>query len=294
MPLPLVGGGVQEVLNLVYRMMTVEGSRPNVILGIEEPETHLHPEATKLLLSFLKDEENGGQVWITTHSPFLLDRAPLTSVILVSKEGTFTKATKVTEDKEMTHALDEIGVRPSDLFYSDAVLLVEGDSDKEFYRRMAVRAGWNFVDRIGIIPTGGAQKTRHNLKMWTEIGKRADLPVYVILDGDAASETQEVVKEGVIPQRRITNLMQGSLEDQYPPDKLEKVLQELLQVSLKGQPIPDRGRSKLISSKLSSANIDRTDWRLRLAKAMASEMDPDEIPDNFRRLMLELKADLKG
>ena len=43
------------------------------LVGIEEPETALHPGAVAVLLDSLRDAANRTQVIITTHSPELLD-----------------------------------------------------------------------------------------------------------------------------------------------------------------------------------------------------------------------------
>ena len=50
-----------------------EGQKRVSLVGIEEPETALHPGAVAVLLDSLRDAANRTQVIITTHSPELLD-----------------------------------------------------------------------------------------------------------------------------------------------------------------------------------------------------------------------------
>jgi predicted ATPase len=59
---------------LVSLFQSGNGSRPRVpLVGIEEPETALHPAAAGVLLDSLKEASRETQVIVTSHSPDLLD-----------------------------------------------------------------------------------------------------------------------------------------------------------------------------------------------------------------------------
>ncbi|MGD9855927.1 MAG: AAA family ATPase [Planctomycetaceae bacterium] len=76
---------------LVAAMQLAERTDPISLVGIEEPETALHPAASGALMDALREAAATTQVVATTHSPDLLDRFdPDSDTLLsvVSSEGT--------------------------------------------------------------------------------------------------------------------------------------------------------------------------------------------------------------
>ena len=66
--------GTLRVLGILVALFQGDDAQKSVTLvGIEEPETALHPGAVAVLLDGLRDAANRTQVIITTHSPELLD-----------------------------------------------------------------------------------------------------------------------------------------------------------------------------------------------------------------------------
>src|SRR5690606_13455125 len=59
---------------LVAAMQLVNRQNPVQLVGIEEPETALHPAAAGALMDSLREAAAETQVILTTHSPDLLDR----------------------------------------------------------------------------------------------------------------------------------------------------------------------------------------------------------------------------
>ena len=59
---------------LVAAMQLVDRKNRVRLVGIEEPETALHPAASGALMDSLREAASVTQVLITTHSPELLDR----------------------------------------------------------------------------------------------------------------------------------------------------------------------------------------------------------------------------
>ena len=76
-------------------------------VGIEEPESALHPAAAGLLLDALRDASESRQVLVTTHSPDLLDSPALTpdELLAVRAEDGTSKIGRV--DRAGQHALRE-------------------------------------------------------------------------------------------------------------------------------------------------------------------------------------------
>lgn len=120
------GDGVQSLAALALMRHASEkaaGGR-TFVLVIEEPESHLHPEAMHSLRSVLNELRSKHQLILTTHSPLFIDRDRVRSNIIVEN-----KIAKVATD--LAEIRKTLGVRASDnLLLAEIVLLVEGDEDK--------------------------------------------------------------------------------------------------------------------------------------------------------------------
>lgn len=97
----------------------------NVILAIEEPESHLHPLAIHQLKTVLAEIARKHQVIMTTHCPLFVDRTSVKSNILVHKN-------RAAPAKDIKQIREILGVRASDnLSHAELVLLVEGEEDRK-------------------------------------------------------------------------------------------------------------------------------------------------------------------
>ncbi len=293
-PLALTGGGVQEVVNVLCRIQALLQAREGSVIGVEEPETHLHPDAMKLLLGHLIAEDTVSQFWVTTHSPFLIDRADLANIWMVSKNDGTSEVTRITDAQSLRTAFLDLGIRPSDVLYSDAVLLVEGESDVEFYREMALKMGFAEIEFVSIIPTGGVPREKHHLEMWSEISKKTRLPVFLLLDADAKRELEEVVRAKLVDPTKANCLSSGTLEDHYPRDKLLVALNEEFGLEVKGDRLPATKMAPFLEQELHEAGKDKRSWKKRLAIRMAQAMQPDEAPEPLRSLLHTMRAELAG
>lgn len=87
-----IGSGFEMIFSLLYSYYLSQQSGKKLIILIDEPELHLHPniqgEFAKLLLEFSKD----AQIFITTHSPLLVKQVmysdlPLIKVLIKDGEA---------------------------------------------------------------------------------------------------------------------------------------------------------------------------------------------------------------
>jgi putative ATP-dependent endonuclease of OLD family len=120
------GDGVQSLAALsLMRQVPVSGiNSRNLILAIEEPESHLHPNAIHHLKSVITDIATKHQVIMTTHCPIFVDRTIIKSNILVHDN----KASPARDVKQIREIL---GVRAADnLKHAEIILVVEGEEDK--------------------------------------------------------------------------------------------------------------------------------------------------------------------
>lgn len=124
------GDGVQSLAALaIMRHASDSGARGrNLVIAIEEPESHLHPRAIHEFREVLQDLAKRHQVLITTHNPLFVDRIAVRSNILVNKAKA-RPASSVEEVREI------LGVRAADnLRSADLVLVVEGEDDRKALR----------------------------------------------------------------------------------------------------------------------------------------------------------------
>ncbi len=84
-----------------------EGLNPqNILLLLDEPETHLHPSGARYMREeLLKLAEKGNYIIYATHSIFMIDRNNLERHIIVQKDGELTHLTKVDSNNFIQEAV---------------------------------------------------------------------------------------------------------------------------------------------------------------------------------------------
>lgn len=87
------------ILVALFQSANGNGRRRVPLIGIEEPETALHPRAAGLLLDSLREASRSTQVLVTSHSPDLLDNKELDpdSVLAVVAEAGATRIGRINE-----------------------------------------------------------------------------------------------------------------------------------------------------------------------------------------------------
>lgn len=124
---------LKSFLNLNHRIYEDNGKPYYPILAIEEPESHLHPNAQKKLYSQIN--EIVGQKIISTHSNYIAANANLSEIRSLIKKGS-----NITIGKLLTDTLDNEDNRKirrqvintrGELFFSKVVILCEGETEEQ-------------------------------------------------------------------------------------------------------------------------------------------------------------------
>lgn len=134
------GTGVQRT-TLVYTIQKMIdkglGNLGNKLLMIDEPEAFLHPEAVRALSKSLYDIGGKMPIIITTHSPILInlenDHTRI-NIFKVNNNGSqelfrSSKSSFSEEDIENIKILNYVDSYVNEFFFSDKIIIVEGDTE---------------------------------------------------------------------------------------------------------------------------------------------------------------------
>jgi putative ATP-dependent endonuclease of OLD family len=134
----------------------------DALVVVDEPELHLHPKWQKTLLSiFVRlSQATGNQFLIATHSPTFISPE---SIQYVSRVSSFEQKSQIRRLNSATlpdakHLLNIINSQNNErLFFADAVVLVEGISDRLVFQRMleVCSVGRSARPVIEVVEVGG-------------------------------------------------------------------------------------------------------------------------------------------
>lgn len=222
------GDGVKSLvtLALLHDLAERGPSSQEVLLAIDEPEAHLHPEAIHDMADVLRKIARDKPVVIATHSQMLINREDLRHNLIVDVD-TFEPVKRIEEIRKC------LGIRPFDnLTTAEFVILTEGPTDVQVVTTFLCQNSTIFntawtEGAIAVADTNGAgnvpARVQFALSMLSE--------VFVILDKDQAgthateSLQRSLFDMGRVRQLSIPGRSRSELEDLVAP--------ELLQVAFK-------------------------------------------------------------
>jgi putative ATP-dependent endonuclease of OLD family len=179
------------------RLRAAKEDLPALIICIEEPEIYQHPIRARSFARVLVElsKKDNLQVFLATHSPYFVRPADFESL----RRFTLTGGESSVHQTTLHEIASEVGgpaKRPqvektinqqlptsfSEGFFADAVVLVEGDTDKSVLEELAQKLGKPF-DTAGISVLD--MRGKGNLKIPAILLQKLGIPTYVVADGDA-------------------------------------------------------------------------------------------------------------
>lgn len=230
------GDGVQSLaaLALMRYISHSSAAERRVILAVEEPESHLHPEAIHELKEVLNQIAQSNQVILTTHNPLFVNRNNIGSNILVQDS-------RARIARDLADIRSMLGVRVSDnLSHAQLVLIVEGDEDRESLTSIFRAKHENLSDAIlnGTLTIESMHGSSNLVYKLSEV-QRAMCNVHCFLDHDQAGKdaAKKAINDNLVTTADVTYAthpmyFESELEDLLNPSIYADFLSNKYRVSL--------------------------------------------------------------
>lgn len=170
------------------------------LILLEEPESHLHPQAQRKIYKQMKNLK--GQKLISTHSPIIAAQVELEEIIHVYKKRdssnlNYLNLTDLT-DNEHRKLKEEVLKTRGDILFADIMILCEGETEEqvlpklfnEFFGQESFELGANIVSVDGY----------GNYKPFMRIARDLDIDLFILSDGE-----EKVIKKVTKDYKSIFN-----------------------------------------------------------------------------------------
>lgn len=227
------GTGLQSLTIIAFHRVLAKIQHKNIVLGLEEPEINLHPQAQRELIKSIKlssSDSDISQVMITTHSTVIIDNIDHTNIFLVRKEldekrGFKSIITKTSDNFFVRYNLEEFkyyqfhSYRNSDFFFANYVIFVESKNDAEVIKHLAKRENIDLdLYGVSVVSIDGVNNLPYPYRIVKELG----IPHLIILDKDyflpyLNDELDNSRNDKGLPKYKST-YQNGNLINEFIPD----------------------------------------------------------------------------
>lgn len=294
---------------LVFALLTYIADRKGdktVIFAIEEPEIALPPHGQRRLVDFAM--KNMGQVIVTSHSPYVIEKFPPHSIVVVARDKA---GDLVSTNVKLPHDFRPKSYHQNRRQFAEAVLaravlVVEGATEAAVFRAVAdvldrdpFVQDYQHPDLAGLtfFDAGSDGQVPRFAPVFKHMGK----PVYGIHDtpnsplpADAELKAAEFTKYLVIPFKGIESL----LSDEIPVSVQRRFLQEAVRRS--DYPYPRCARfddgmendvvKRLTKDVLKERKGENDPWAAQLVECCQAR---SELPPTLVDLLIQIDQELR-
>ncbi len=192
-PLARHGMGTRSLASLLvfrayaswrHKKATAGGDRVHSILALEEPESHLHPQAQRSLFGHIK--RIPAQRVISTHSPYLAGQAQLDELrLFIKKEGNTVVSSidlsGLTDANDVRQLQETVIDTRGDILFARAVVLFEGQTEEQALPLWAQEYWGTSIHELGFcfVRVNGT-----NYFPFIYLAKALGIPWYLFADGE--------------------------------------------------------------------------------------------------------------
>ncbi|MCI7358435.1 MAG: AAA family ATPase, partial [Parabacteroides sp.] len=209
------GSGIQSAVYFAISMAVAIEDNINYLVGIEEPELNMHPQAQRQLIETLKNPTKypKTQFILTTHSTVIIDKLGHTSIVLCRKSkvpgrDVVTTATQILPNFWEKYSFSQeryynfYQYKNSDFFFSNYIIITESPTDCNIIAALLSKCNIDIETRaISLIPADGEKSIKYPYALAKELG----IPFICIVDRDvflpySENSRKESLGEDGIPQ----------------------------------------------------------------------------------------------
>jgi predicted ATP-dependent endonuclease of OLD family len=158
-PIQLKSHGQGMISKIIISLFLKRGA--NSIVGIEEPEIHIHPNLIReIVLECEKQSKQRTQIIIVTHSHYLVNFVSVKNILIAKKDSKYTKIGKIiSRDAEVVHRIENnifLNRQKTEILFAKGVLFVEGQYDRRALMEIDIKEKTpSFSLGINIVDVGG-------------------------------------------------------------------------------------------------------------------------------------------